>query len=144
MSISDLYSSGAHKRNIGHFADIVKLALLDGDIEQREENLLERLARILDISSEEYNSILKNPNNYPTTSATNYQERLESLYFSTRMLLIDGRVSEQGISLLTKIAVGLGFDDEKADKIVDEAIKMFLRIPDLDDFMDTIKRVNKD
>ncbi len=144
MSISDLYSSGAHKRNIGHFADIVKLALLDGEIEQREENLLERLARILDISTEEYNSILKNPNNYPTTSATNYQERLESLYFSTRMLLIDGRVSEHGVSLLTKIAVGLGFDDEKADKIVDEAIKMFLRIPDLDDFMDTIKRVNKD
>ena len=144
MSISDLYSSGAHKRNIGHFADIVKLALLDGEIEQREENLLERLARILDISDEEYNNILKNPNNYPTTSATNYQERLESLYFSTRMLLIDGRVSEHGVGLLTKIAVGLGFDGDKADKIVEEAINMFLRIPDLDDFTDRIKRVNKD
>lgn len=144
MSISDLYSSGAHKRNIGHFADIVKLAMLDGGIEQREENLLERLAKILDISDEEYKSILKSPNNYPTTSASSYQERLESLYFSTRMLLIDGRVSEGGASLLTKIAIGLGFDDEKAKDIVDEAIKMFLRIPDLDDFVITIKRVNKD
>ena len=61
MSISDLYSSGAHKRNIGHFADIVKLALLDGTIEQREQNLLERLAKILGISEEEYREILKNP-----------------------------------------------------------------------------------
>ena len=54
MSISDLYSSGEHKRNIGHFADIVKLAILDGEIEQREENLLERLAKILGISNSEY------------------------------------------------------------------------------------------
>lgn len=143
MSISDLYSTGAHKRNIGHFADIVKLALLDGEIEQREENLLERLAKILGITDDEYKSILKNPNDYPTTSASNYEERLESLYYSTRMLLIDGRVSEQGVSLLTKIAVGLGFDDEKADEIVEKAIKMFLRIPDLEDFTKEIKRINK-
>ena len=58
------------------------------------------------------------------------------------MLLIDGRVSEEGVKLLTKIAVGLGFGDEKVDEVVEKAIKMFLRIPDLDDFVDTIKRIN--
>lgn len=143
MSISDLYSSGAHKRNIGHFADIVRLALLDGEIEEKEEILLVRLSRILGINDEEYNNIIKNPNDFPTTSASNYEERLESLFYSTRMLLIDGRVSEQGISLLTKIAIGLGFDEEKADAIVDKAIKMFLRIPDLDEFSDEIKKINR-
>lgn len=141
MSISDLYSSGAHKRNIGHFADIVKLALLDGEIEQREENLLERLAKILGISNNEFNKIIKNPEDFPTTFASNYEERLESLYYSTRMLLIDGRVSKDGVRLLTKIAVGLGFADEKVDEVVERAIKMFLRIPDLDDFVETIKRI---
>ena len=91
----------------------------------------------------EYREILKNPNNFPTKSASNYQERLESLYYCTRMLLIDGRVSEHGVGLLTKIAVGLGFDDEKVDEVVDQAIKMFLRIPNLDEFIDTIKKANK-
>ena len=143
MAISDLYSSGEHKRNIGHFSDIVKLALLDGEIEKREENLLERLAKILGITDQEYKKILKSPENYPTTSASNYQERLESLYYSTRMLLIDGRVSEQGVSLLTKTAIGLGFDEGKSDKVVKKAIKMFLRIPDLEDFKEEIKRANK-
>ncbi len=143
MSISDLYSSGEHKRNIGHFADIVKLALLDGIIEQREENLLERLSKILGISDTEYKDIIKNPGNYPSTAASNYEDRLESLYYSTRMLLIDGRVSEDGVNLLTKIAIALGFDDEKVEKVVEKAIKMFLRIPDLEDFTKEIKRVNK-
>jgi hypothetical protein len=68
---------------------------------------------------------------------------MESLYYSTRMLLIDGRVSEQGVSLLTKIAIGLGFDDKRADVIVENAIKMFLRIPDLEGFTEEIRRVNK-
>jgi uncharacterized tellurite resistance protein B-like protein len=143
MSFSDLYSTGAHKRNIGHFADIVKVALFDEKIEEAEEKLLERLANILGITDVEYKSILKNPNDYPTRAASNYEERLESLYYSTRMLLIDGRVSEQGVGLLTKIAVGLGFDDKRVDVVVENAVKMFLRIPDLEDFTKEIKRVNK-
>ncbi|AOW21200.1 TerB family tellurite resistance protein [Urechidicola croceus] len=143
MSISDLYSSGAHKRNIGHFADIVKLALSDGEIEESEKKLLDRLSNILDISKEEYSSILKDPNSFPTTSASSYEERMECLYYSTRMLLIDGRVSEYGVSLLTKIAVGLGFNAESADTVVEKAIKMFLRIPDLEEFTIEISKVNK-
>jgi hypothetical protein len=33
--------------------------------------------------------------------------------------------------------------EEKVDKVIEKAIKMFLRIPDLDDFTDEIKKVNK-
>ena len=143
MSISDLYSSGEHKRNIGHFADIVKLALLDGTIEKKEQNLLDRLAKILGISSSEYKSILKTPEKYPTTFASSFQERTECLYYLTRMMLIDGRVSDEGVRILKRITVGLGFSADSTDRTVEKAIKMFLRIPDLDDFTDEMRKVNK-
>lgn len=142
MSISDLYSSGAHKRNIGHFSDIVKLALSDGTIDKREEKLLTKLARILDISSEEFSDIIKNPEKYPTKSATSLEERIEVLYYLTRMLLIDGQVSEEGNALLNKIAVGLGFNESKVDGIVDAAIKLFLKIPDIEDFSEVVKKAS--
>jgi hypothetical protein len=32
MAISDLYSSGQHKQELGHFANIVKVAKVDGKI----------------------------------------------------------------------------------------------------------------
>lgn len=142
MSISDLYSSGAHKRNIGHFSDIVKLALSDGTIDEREENLLTKLARILDIAPEEFTDIIKNPENYPIKSATSLEERIEVLYYLTRMLLIDGQVSEEGNNLLKKIAVGLGFNESKVDAIVGAAINLFLKIPDIEDFSSVVKKAN--
>ena len=47
------------------------------------------------------------------------------------MLLIDGQVSEVSNNLQKKIAIGLGFKDLKVHVIVDAAIKLFLKIPDI-------------
>ena len=47
MSISDLYPTGLHQQNIGHFATIVRLALLDHEIDSNEYELLERLCSVL-------------------------------------------------------------------------------------------------
>ena len=32
MAFADIYKTGGHSRNLGHFASIVKLALSDGNI----------------------------------------------------------------------------------------------------------------
>ena len=49
MSFSGLFGSGEHTRNLGHFAAIVNLAAVDGEINDEEKVVLERLARKLDI-----------------------------------------------------------------------------------------------
>jgi len=59
MAISDIYSSGEHKRNLGHFASIVKMAKVDDVISEGEQKLLDRAARRLNITDEEYKEILK-------------------------------------------------------------------------------------
>ena len=56
------------------------------------------------------------------------------------MLLIDGQVSEVSNNLLKKIAIGLGFKDSKVDVIVDAAIKLFLKIPDIEEFSIVVKK----
>jgi tellurite resistance protein len=40
MAISDLYTSGRHKQEIGHFANIVKIAKADGEMSEAEKELL--------------------------------------------------------------------------------------------------------
>ena len=54
MAISDYNLSGEQKRNIEHFASIVRLALADGIITEGEEKLLKRLARRFHILEEKY------------------------------------------------------------------------------------------
>jgi len=142
MSISDLYPTGLHQHNIAHFATIVRLALLDNKIDAKENELLKRLAVRLDITKNEFDAILKNPKNYPVSPPVSYDERLVCLYDLTKMLFLDKNPTIDKTSMLDRIAVGLGFPIENVREIVKEAIKFFLKEPDIDDFKAVIKKVN--
>lgn len=143
MSISDLYPTGLHQQNLGHFASIVKLALYDHKIDSKEKLLLERLAIRLDITNTEFEEILKHPLKYPISSPVSYDERLEHLYDLTKMLFLDKNPTIDKTSTMDRIAVGLGFPAENARIIVKEAVKFFLKEPDVEEFKNAIKKVNQ-
>jgi hypothetical protein len=143
MSISDLYPTGLHEQNLGHFASIVKLALYDNKIESDEKLLLERLAIRLDISASEFEEILKDPSKYPISAPVSYEERIEHLFDLTKMLFLDKNPTIDKTSTMDRIAVGLGFPAENARNIVKEAVKFFMKEPDVEDFKKAIKMVNK-
>ncbi|REE83561.1 hypothetical protein BX611_0853 [Lutibacter oceani] len=142
MSISDLYPTGLHEQNIKHFASIVRLALLDNKIDTDEHILLKRLASRLDITKSEFEEILKKPESYPIETPVSYNERLEHLYDLTKMLFLDKNPTIDKTSMMDRIAVGLGFPIENVRFVVKEAIKFFLKEPDIEDFKEAIKKVN--
>lgn len=142
MPISDLYPTGMHEQNKGHFASIVKLALRDNKIASEEHKLLERLAIRLDITTAEFKEILKDPQKYPENATFSYDERLEHLYDLTKMLFIDKNPTIDKTSMMDRIAVGLGFPVENAREIVRAAVKFFLKEPDIEDFKKALKKVN--
>ncbi|MGV8946754.1 MAG: TerB family tellurite resistance protein [Lutibacter sp.] len=142
MTISDLYPTGLHERNKDHFASIVKLALRDNKIAAEEHRLLERIAIRLDITPAEFDEILKNPKKYSENTPFSYDERLECLYDLTKMLFIDKNPTIDKTSMMDRIAVGLGFHVDNVRDIVKEAIKFFLKEPDIEDFKKAIKKVN--
>lgn len=143
MSISDLYTSGKHKQEIGHFASIVKIAKVDGLITEGEKALLIKAGKNLNITLEEFSIILNNPEKFPINPPINYEERIERLYRLTKMLLVDGEAHLKEMKLFQKIAVGLNFSNDNAEKVCDEAIHLVLNNNDLDNFTAAIKEVNK-
>jgi len=144
MSISDLYSSGKHKGDLGHFASVVKIAKIDHVISEGEHKLLDRVARNINISDEEYAKILKDPTKYPMNPPVSYNERIERLYQLTKMILADNEVSKDEVSLMRKVAVGLHFSIDNAEKVCDEAIFLVMNDNDVEDFTKAIKKVNKE
>lgn len=143
MSISDLYASGKHKEEIGHFANIVKIAKADGKISEGEEALLIKAGKNLNITVEEFTLILKNPEKFPINPPISYDERIERLYRLTKMLLIDGEAHLKEVNLLQKIVVGLHFPIANAEKVCNEAISLLTNKSELDDFIKAIKKINK-
>lgn len=142
MAISDLYPTGLHEQNLGHFATIVRLSLADNRIDSDERRLLKRIAKRLDISKTEFKDIIKNPSNYPLNPPVSYNERIERLYDLTKMMFLDRSQVENKTTIMERIAIGLGFPLENAEDIVVEATRFFIMDPDIDDFKKAIKKAN--
>ncbi|PQJ76815.1 tellurite resistance TerB family protein [Polaribacter glomeratus] len=141
MSISDLYSSGKHKQEIGHFSNIVKMAKANGKISEEEEALLIKSAKKLHITTEEFKIILENPDKFPINPPVNYEERIERLFFLTKMIVADGEVNELQVVLLRKVAIGLHFPVDTVDKLCNEAIQLVIKDNDLVSFTVAIKKI---
>lgn len=143
MSISDLYSSEAHKNNLSHFANIVKLALADEKLDDSEKQLLEKLAKTFQIGEEKYQDILRNADNYAIRPPNSYDERIERLFKLTKMIFADDEVTGSEMIVLRRVAIGLGFSTANAEKVCDEAVHLVLNENDFEEFTEAIKAVNK-
>lgn len=125
MSFSDLFGSGEHLRNLGHFAAIVNLAAIDGEINEQEEAVLQRFARKLDISEVEYSEVMKNPKAYPIHPLNTYEHRLERLHDLFKIIYADHEIDNEEIHLIKKYALAIGFTSKAAEPIISRSIQIF-------------------
>ena len=134
MSFADLFSSGFTTRNQDHFASIVKVAFSDNFISKEEKAFLDRLAQKLDISKESYAKILKNYKSHPINPPVTFEKRIERLYDLARMVYADHMEDTHEVSMLSKIAIGLGFQTETVSKVVQRALKLVSKKVDFEVF----------
>lgn len=125
MSFSDLFDSGEHLRNINHFASIVNLASVDGEINEKEHALLERFARKLEISEQEYKMVIKHPSEFPISGYNSVENRLERLHDLFKIIFADNEIDPEEEALIKRYAIGLGFSSEAAEKIIKRSIQIF-------------------
>jgi len=140
MSFVDLYSSGEHRRNLAHFASIASLAAVDGDVNPKEKELLDRFARKLDITETEYSEVMNTENKYPINPPSTSEERLERLFDLFRIIFADHEIDEEEMTLINKYAIGLGFSGDSAKKVIDRSIVIFSGKIDFDDYLYLLKR----
>lgn len=142
MSIVDFFATGEHKRNLGHFAGLVKIAQIDGEVSEGEEKLLKRTARRLNISDQEYKDAMKNPTEYAINPPIGYDDSLERLYRLTQMIYADESASLDEVNVLKKVATALGIPLDNVDKVCSEAVHLVMNGNDLEEFTAAIKKVN--
>lgn len=140
MSFSDLFDSGTHRRNLGHFASIVNLAAVDGEINPEEEKVLRRLAIKLDIDDSEYKQTMKAPENFPVNPPNTIERRLERLYDALTIIFADHDMDTQEEFLLKRYAVALGFSSEDSETIIKRSIKILGRQLSFDDYLYLLER----
>ena len=143
MSFSDLFDSGFKDRNKGHFASIVRVALENGHLSEEERLFLDKLARQLEISDEEYAEILESPRKYPINPPYLHTQRLERLYDLSRMVYADHILGPKQKEILTRFALALGFTPGNVPYIVDKALSLVVMSVDSDTFVYEMTHMNK-
>ena len=142
MSFSDLFGSGEHLRNLSHFASIVNLASVDGEINEQEEKLLQRFARKLDISESEYAKVLENPKSFPITGYNSVEKRLERLHDLFRIIFADHNIDDEEAELIKRYSIGLGFSSQASDGIIKRSIQIFQGQLSFDDYRYLLEKDN--
>lgn len=134
MSFTDLFDSGEHRRNLGHFAAIANMATVDGEIGPEEEKLLKRFGVKLNIDESEYAEVLANPTKFPINPPNTTDKRLERLHDLFRMIYVDHGIDDHERFLIEKYAIGLGFSADLAAKVIKRSIQIFSGGVDFDDY----------
>ncbi|MRT15495.1 TerB family tellurite resistance protein [Vitellibacter sp. q18] len=140
MSFTDLFESGEHSRNLGHFASIANIASVDGAINPEEEKMLKRFARKLDIEEEEYEAVLKHPEKYPINPPNDAERRLERIHDLFEMIFADNEIDDHERFLIEKYAIGLGYSAEMAQDLIKRSIKIYSGGLSLEDYRYLLNR----
>ena len=135
MSFTDLFDTGEHRRNLGHFAAIANMATVDGELNAEEVKLLKRFAVKLDIDETEYVDIVENARRYPINPPNTSEKRLERLHDLFRMIFVDHTIDDHERFLIEKYAIGLGFSAERAKYLIERSIDIFQGGVDFDDYL---------
>ena len=134
MPILDLYNHSEHRKNLAHFASLASLAAVDGEVNPSEKRILDRFAYKMGISELEYKEVMKKENKYPLDPSNSLEERLERLHDLFRIIFADHDIDDEEMVLLKKYAIGLGFPDKKADRIIEKSVAIFSGRIDFDDY----------
>ena len=135
MSFSDLYTPGFKSRNRDHFAAIIRIALADGIISKEEESFINRTAINLEIEDSEVIEIKANIDSYPINPPVSEQNRLERLYDLSRMVFADNIADKAEKNLLKRLVIGLGFDVNKIDQVIDKSFSEISKGSDEEEFI---------
>ena len=134
MSFTDLFKSGEHSRNLSHFASLVTLASIQGEIKETEAKLLKRFARKLDITEQEIEKVLKNPTKFPINPPNSADERLERMHDLFKIVFADHEIDDEEHQFLEIYAIGLGYTEELAAKLIKRSIQIYMGGLDLEDY----------
>ena len=142
MTFLDIYKTGNKQRSLGHLANLVKLANINGSISNREQLIIDRVCKNLNVTKEEYNQIKNDPEGFPINPPMGLERRIERLYNLTVLICIQHEPSNEEIEFLKKLTVGLGFPIATTDSIVNSSIEFMLGKNQFDRFKNMIKKVS--
>ena len=90
-------------------SQLIQLAIIDGDLAEREGKIIFAVGKQQGFSEEEIKSLIKSPEPIGPIEAISNEEKFHFLYLVVQMMKIDGQVYKSEIEFCKDLADKLGF-----------------------------------
>lgn len=138
MPLTSIFSNNQRNKSEAVYASLLKLSQVDGVVTADEQDVLDRMAKRLEILDARRKEIKENLENFAIIPPVAYDERITYLYDLVKIVVSDGFVDNEEKIILNKMAIKLGFTNEA---IVNKAIEFIAKNhDDLEDFIEDIKK----
>ena len=110
------------KQKLSHFRNLVVVSLQDGEIGEAEKTMLKILADKWELSADEINQVLGNPDTIELALPTDPEACFQQIYDLTELMIIDGVLKSSEKEICLGMATKLGHDPSVVDIIIEEIL----------------------
>lgn len=143
MNILEHTDHSVKKQHIEYFVQLIRIALADDIITEREMELLHRMGKKLGFTEPEINNIIG------TTGKSNFippyelSTRFEQVYDVVSMTLADGVIDKNEMRLASSFAANSGFKESEIPNLLVLLINGIKQGKDYEDLFEVYKRQRK-
>ncbi|UII30647.1 TerB family tellurite resistance protein [Fulvivirga ulvae] len=101
-----------------HMKNLIEMAAADGNFDEVEYQLLQRIAKRNGISNGQLKSIRNNPDTVAFEVPEDKLERFSQLYDLVHMMIIDNEVHNEEKKLCNLFAIKFGYPRERIEEII--------------------------
>lgn len=121
-----------------HMKNLIEVAAADGNFDEIEYGLLQRIAKRNSISNGQLKAIRNAPDAIPFEIPEDKSEKFSQLYDLVHMMIVDNQIHSEELKLCNLFAIKFGYPRERVDEII-STIKS--NIENGNDHENTLQRV---
>lgn len=120
MGLFDIFDSGNEQRK-SHIKNLIAVAMADGHVADEEWALLIRVAKRLNMSTEDIQNIRNNPGEVKFVVPKNYKEKLQQVNDLVAVMMVDGDIDAKELEICKKVALKLDLLPRVVNDLVNKA-----------------------
>ena len=125
MTILDALANAGYRQHITLLATLIKLSYADGQLDEKEWEIILSVARKYGLDDPEALKYLKKHyEEYALDTPYSLDKRIDQLYQLTRLVFADNKADEKELKILQRAIISLGFPVRKAGVIFQTAVDL--------------------
>lgn len=122
MSLFNVFNKNEEAKNKSHIKNLLEVAISDGELDNRELELIITIAGKFDITREEVVSMKENHQEIEFTPPSSYSAKVKLMEDLVKVLLADKKIDEEEIKICKELALKLKLNSLVVDDLINSII----------------------